>query len=151
MQFAAPSTSGSTLKPAEVEGHLLVVEPIEYIENMSTNMGPTDAIRVNVHDITDQDTHTEVLWFPTMLVGSLKRMIGQQVLGVMGKGTAKAGQSAPWLLVDASSTSEAVEAATTYLTARQSQVFNETPVTSNATVSEKLAKALSELKTTPAF
>ena len=151
MQFAAPSTTGSTLKPAEVEGHLLVVEPIEYIENMSTNMGPTDAIRVNVHDITDQDTHTEVLWFPTMLVGSLKRMIGQQVLGVMGKGTAKAGQSAPWLLVDASGTTEAVEAATTYLTARQSQGFAEKTVTSNATVSEKLAKALGELKTTPGF
>lgn len=114
MEFAAPA-AGSVLKPAEIEGHLLVVEPREYVESMSTAMGHSDAVRCTVHDITDATTYDEVLWFSTVLVASLKNRVGQKVLGVMAKGVAKPGQSAPWLLNDASSESKAVEAAKTYL------------------------------------
>lgn len=117
MQFTAPpAASGSILKPAELEGHLLVVEPLEFIENMPTAMGSSDAIRVNVHDITDGTSTESVLWFNKVLTASLKNTIGSKVLAVMGRGQAKPGQSAPYILVDASSEAKAVKAATEYLT-----------------------------------
>ena len=118
IEFAAPGTGGSgdTLAPADVEGHVLVVEPQEYIASMATTFGDKDAIRVTVHDISAQATAHDVLWFPGGLIGALKGRIGQRVLGVMSRGTAKAGQSAPWILVDASGNDAAVAAATAYLT-----------------------------------
>ena len=115
--FVSPSAaSGDTIKPADVEGHLLVVEPIEYIASMATSFGDTDAVRINVHDINAQATYESVLWFSGGLVGSLKGRVGQKVLGTMGKGTAKPGMSAPWILQDASGNDKAVAAATAYLT-----------------------------------
>ena len=122
--FTSPGTSeGSDVKPADLEGHLLVVEPHEYRENIPTSLGDKDAIRVTVHDITDQTTYEDILWFPRVLVGSLKNRIGQKVLAVLGKGTAKPGQSAPWVLVDASTEKPAVKAATAYLEQYQSGTF----------------------------
>lgn len=114
--FTAPGASGgSDVKPADLDGHLLVVEPQEYCESIPTSMGDKDAVRVRIHDITDQATYEDVLWFPKVLVGSLKGRIGAKVLAVLGKGTAKPGQSAPWILIDASTDADAVAAATGYL------------------------------------
>ena len=118
IDFASPGTGGSgdTLAPADVEGHVLVVEPAEYVASITTAFGEKDAIRATVHDITTQSTAHDVLWFPGGLIGALKGRIGQRVLGVMSRGQAKAGQSAPWILVDASGNADAVKAATAYLT-----------------------------------
>jgi hypothetical protein len=138
MQFSAPA-AGSVLKPAEIEGHLLVVEPLEYIERMPTQMGESDAVRCTVHDITNKSTHEEVLWFSTVLVGSLRSRIGAKVLGMMGKGVAKPGQTAPWVLQDASAVPEAVKAAQEYLQAN-------TPAQPPA---DELAAALSKLGAKP--
>ena len=114
--FTAPAAgSGSDVRPADLEGHLLIVEPLEYCESIPTSMGDKDAVRVTLHDVTDSATFNDVLWFPKVLVGSLKGRIGQKVLGVLGKGTAKPGQSAPWILIDASTEADAVTAATAYL------------------------------------
>ena len=96
--FAAPAAGGgSDVRPADLEGHLLIVEPLEYVASIPTSMGDKDAVRVTIHDITDTATYEDVLWFPKVLVGSLKGRIGQKVLAVLGKGTAKPGQSAPWI------------------------------------------------------
>jgi hypothetical protein len=118
MDFAAPGSGGSgdSLAPADVEGHVLVVEPTEYVPSITTSFGDKDAIRATVHDITTGTTAVDVLWFPGGLIGALKGRIGQRVLAVMTRGTAKAGQAAPWLLQDASSSQAAVDAATAYLT-----------------------------------
>lgn len=116
MEFSAPATSGESVTPAEVEGHLLVVEPTEYKTDIATVHGPKDAVVVTVHDIKTQTTTVGALWFSGVLVGSLKGQIGKRVLGIMGKGNAKPGQSAPWVLNDASGDPAAVTAATTYLT-----------------------------------
>ena len=83
--------------------------------SIATSFGEKDAIRVSVHDITTSETHNDVLLFGSALISSLKGQIGKRVLGVMGKGTAKAGQSAPWVLIDASQDPNAVSAATAYL------------------------------------
>lgn len=116
MEFAAPASGGEGVTAAEVEGHILVVEPTALEEGVVTVHGPKDAIRCTVHDITAQATYTDCLWFGGYLVGGLKGRIGQRVLGMMGKGQAKPGQSAPWVLTDLSSEPKAVEAATAYLT-----------------------------------
>lgn len=114
--FTAPAAGGgSDVRPADLEGHLLIVEPLEYCESIPTSMGDKDAVRVTLHDVTDSATFNDVLWFPKVLVGSLKGRIGQKVLAVLGKGTAKPGQSAPWILIDASTEADAVAAATAYL------------------------------------
>jgi hypothetical protein len=116
MQFASPATGGEGVSAADVEGHVLVVEPVEYLTAVVTVHGPKDAVRVTVHDITTQTTSTDCLWFGGYLVGALKGRIGDKVLALMTKGTAKAGQSAPWVLQDLSTNVKAVEAATAYLT-----------------------------------
>lgn len=100
---------------ADLEGHLVVVEPKEYIATMMTRYGEKDAIRVTVHDIHAQETHEDVLFFGA-LIGALKGQIGKRVLGVIGKGQAKPGQAPPWTITDASSSEQAVSAATAYLT-----------------------------------
>lgn len=139
--FDAPATSSGGVKPADVEGHLLVVEPLEYAPEMQTTFGPSDAIRVTVHDITDQTTYENVLWFPKALVGSLKLSIGKRVLGVMGKGQAKQGQSPPWVLIDASGDQTAVSAATAYLTGQVQQT-----IAAPAPVASELDAALANLQ-----
>lgn len=115
--FDAPS-SGTVLKPADVKDHLLIVEPLSYETGITTAFGESDAVKVNVHDVTAGESYEGVLWFSSALVGSLKNSIGKKILGVMGQGVAKAGQSAPWILIDASKEPKFVEAATAYLTGR---------------------------------
>ena len=116
--FDAPSTGGGSIKPAELEGHVLVVEPLEYVASISTSFGDKDAIRVNVHDITAKESHEDVLFFGTALIGSMKKDIGKKLLGKMSKGEAKPGQSAPWILVDLTGNEKAVAAASKYMTER---------------------------------
>jgi hypothetical protein len=144
--FTAPSTGGNALKPADIEGHLLVVEPHEYRQNVPTSMGESDAVQVTVHDITNGSTHEDVLWFSRVLVGSLKNRIGHRILGVMGKGEAKSGQSAPWILLDASAEPKAVKAATDYLVAQVSDSLTQ-PAASDT---DDLVAALATLGAKPA-
>lgn len=125
--FTAPAAaSSSDARPADLEGHLLVVEPLEYVASVPTAMGDKDAVRITIHDITDSATYEDVLWFPKVLVGSLKGRIGQKVLAVLGKGTAKPGQSAPWVLIDATTETGAVKAATAYLDSIAGNAFTAT-------------------------
>lgn len=126
--FTAPAAGGgSDVRPADLEGHLLIVEPLEYCESIPTSMGDKDAVRVTLHDVTNSATFNDVLWFPKVLVGSLKGRIGQKVLAVLGKGTAKPGQSAPWILIDASTEADAVAAATAYLSSVAGAQFASDP------------------------
>jgi hypothetical protein len=146
--FAAPAAGGgSDVRPADLEGHLLVVEPLEYVASIPTSMGDKDAVRVTIHDITDTATYEDVLWFPKVLVGSLKGRVGQKVLAVLGKGTAKPGQSAPWILVDATTDNDCVKAATTYLDAIAGNQFTDPEVEQLAADSGNpaLAAALGKL------
>lgn len=124
-QFASITASGS-LKPADIENDLLIVKPTEYIAEMSTAMGTSDAIRVDVHDLTTGEFHANVLWFSKVLVSSLRPLIGQQILAHMGKGVAKNNQSAPWMLIDASEDEDAVAQANVYLAGMGGSTITET-------------------------
>jgi hypothetical protein len=116
ISFASPASGGEGPSAADVNGHVLVVEPLSYEPSIKTVHGDKDAVRVRLHDITDQQTYEDVLWFGGYLVGSLKGRIGDKVLALMGQGAAKAGQSPPWQLQDLSTNPQAVQAATAYLT-----------------------------------
>lgn len=121
--FNAPK-QGEKFTAAEAEGHLLIVKPTEYRTEIPTANGVKDAVAIDVVDLDVIDPATGgpkvargALWFGGMLVGGLKTQIGQLVLARMGKGTAKPGQSAPWVLNDASSDPAAVAQATAWMSA----------------------------------
>ncbi len=96
-EFAAPaSTGGIDLKAAN--GHLLLITPLSVEEGINTVHGPTSAIRADIVDLDSGDEFTDVLVFPKVLQGQLRSQIGKKVLGRLGQGIAKPGQSAPWTL-----------------------------------------------------
>jgi hypothetical protein len=102
--FAAPSAPGSGIKWDDVNGCLLLITPLALEQGIATTFGPADAVRADVA-ILDGPTagteHLDTLVFPKVLSGQLTRHIGTQVLGRLGQGVAKPGQSAPWVLAEA--------------------------------------------------
>ena len=116
-EFASPGAAGGQFSIADAEGHLVVIEVESYEQGVVTSLGEKDAIKATVHDIDAQATTEDALIFPKVLVGSLKGRVGQKVLATVGKGVAKPGQNAPWVLNDASGDAAAAARATAYLAA----------------------------------
>jgi hypothetical protein len=97
--FTSPaSTSGVDWNATK--GHLLLVTPLSLEEGVNTSLGAKDAVRADVVDLDTGDEYSDVLVFPRVLIGQLRARIGQKVLGRLGQGVAKVGQSAPWVLQD---------------------------------------------------
>lgn len=110
--FSAPSTGGGDkLAVADINGHFVIVHVNSYEENIVTANGPANAVRCNVADLTTGEHHLDVLWFPKVLVASLRNQIGQMVLGKIAQGAAQPGKSAPWILEDATGNAEVLAAA----------------------------------------
>jgi hypothetical protein len=100
--FTAPTQGGGdSVKVADLAGKLLIITPIEHKKEITTVHGVTDAIEVNIVDLDGDETHNNILFFNIALKNALKDKIGQRVLARIGQGTAKAGKSAPWVLIDA--------------------------------------------------
>ena len=119
MTFTPPATnSGDYVKMADLNGHLCIFTPVEFIESITTAMGETQAIKATVVDLDTDEEHSDVLLFNKAIITSLKANIGAQVLARVGQGIAKPGKSAPWILNDATTDSAAVTKATTYLAAK---------------------------------
>lgn len=103
--FSGPA-SASGVKITDFEGDLLLITPTGYEEGISTSYGEKDAVRANVVVIDEADPakseeHRDVLMFQGRLIGQTKPFVGKGiVLGRLGKGEAKKGQSAPWMLLD---------------------------------------------------
>lgn len=126
-QLAAPASTagGDVLKPEQISGALLIVHPREYIENISTSQGPSDAIKCDVVVLDQQGadgqqgrTYRDVLFFNKVLRASLRKQIGQFAFGRMGRGTAKGSNSAPWILVDATGDQAAMQVGSAFLARR---------------------------------
>lgn len=100
--FSQPA-SGSKFKPADYQGKLLLVWPTEHRTGIKTDYGDSDAIAARVV-VLDGDNgyeeHDNVLFFQAALIGTLKPSVGNKkpVLGRLGRGTSKPGQSAPFIL-----------------------------------------------------
>lgn len=115
MAFSAPSSNSESVKVADLNGHLLIVEPIEYKTGIPTVHGDADAIEVRINDLDTGFTHDSVLFFNVALKNALKSKVGQKVLARIGQGTAKPGKSAPWILLDATGDAEAVAKANAFI------------------------------------
>ena len=114
MAFSAPVVNEG-VKVADLNGHLLIVTPVEFKTGIKTVNGDADAIEVNVVDLDTGEEHLSMLWFNVALKSALKPLIGQKVLGRIGQGAAKPGKSAPWILIDATGDADAVAKANAYI------------------------------------
>lgn len=125
MGITKPAAGGDMLSPEDVNGHLLLVIPTEYVPEIATvynKAGETSrAIRVNVAVLTQQTAEGQhpvyngVLWFNVRLL-DLRKQIGETVLGRMGQGAAKPGQDPPWVLNDATDDAGSLAYAESWLT-----------------------------------
>jgi hypothetical protein len=115
MAFSAPSSNTESVKVADLNGHLLILEAIEYKTGIPTVHGDADAIEVRINDLDTGLSHESVLFFNVALKNALKTKIGQKVLARIGQGSAKPGKSAPWILVDATGDADAVAKANAFI------------------------------------
>lgn len=115
MAFTAPVSNTEGVKVADLNGHLLIVTPIEYKTGINTVNGVAEAIEVSVVDLDTNEEHHSLLWFNVALRNALKPLIGNKVLGRIGQGAAKPGKNAPWILLDATSDATAVAKANAYI------------------------------------
>lgn len=111
--FSRPSDTGDASKIvwADLAGSLLVVEPFSVEHDIQTGMGPKDAVRAAVHVLDGPhagEEYPDALIFPRAMQGQLGRQLGAKVLGRLGQGVAKPGQSAPWVLEYATAEDEKV-------------------------------------------
>jgi hypothetical protein len=120
--FSPPAGGGDIVKPEALNGHLLIVRPVDFKPDFPTSFGATDAISADLVDLSEAGpdgqprVYNGALFFNKMLVSGLKSEIGKMVLAVMIQGIAKPGQSPPWQLQDATKDPASVAAATAYLT-----------------------------------
>ena len=145
MTFTPPATnSGDYVKIGDLNGHLCIFTPTEFIDSITTSMGESTAIKTDIVDLDTNDEHEGVLLFNKALITSLKANIGAQVLARVGQGIAKPGKSAPWILNDATTDSAAVTKATTYLAAKATAglVVTQAPAPSTGGLSAEATDAL---------
>ncbi|WP_433415064.1 hypothetical protein ACQP1V_36340 [Microtetraspora malaysiensis] len=151
--FSQPS-AGSDWKAADHVGHLILFYVREIRENIVTTFGNSDAIAVDLVVLTDPSgprAEPQVLLFQKALIGSLRGSIGKEpVLARLGQGTAKAGQSAPYILQPYSEQDAAY--ATTYLQSVGGNPFQTAPSFQQAPVPQTApaAPAPAPLPQTPA-
>jgi hypothetical protein len=121
MPYAEPETSGGPY-PKELVGHLLLVWPTEYIDDVPSKFSRpgqlSDVIVVDLVDLDEADEFTgemgrmarNVWWRPGKLIGALKRRVGSAdpVLGWMTQGVGTQGFNAPFILQSATSDPKAV-------------------------------------------
>jgi hypothetical protein len=108
--FAQPATA-SGINWSEVHGSLVMIEPLSVELGVKTSLGEKDAIRAKIVVLDGDLQGTEfadALVFPKVLIGQLRSRIGSKVLGRLGQGVAKPGQSPPWRLSEASKEDEAL-------------------------------------------
>jgi hypothetical protein len=110
--FAAPAAPGGDKLPlADLLGALLMFEVLEERNGIATAFGTSDAIVANVHVLDGPlkgGRYDDSLVFPKVLAGQLRPRVGSKVLGRLGHGVAKPGQSAPWVLSEATDDDKAV-------------------------------------------
>lgn len=101
-QFDSPASGA---KITDFEGMLLLCTPTSFMEGIPTTFGPADAVETTVAVLDGAkagEAHAAVRVFQKALIGQLRPKVGsgRMILGRLGRGQAKAGQSAPWVLHD---------------------------------------------------
>lgn len=127
--------AGEYVKVTDFEGELILFTPTQYVDEVETTFGTKDAVITDIAVLSaDGNTeHDDVMVFQGSLIAALKRRIKvnktierdpasgvvseyettttRRVLGVLGKGEAKKGQNAPYVLEPASEAQVALAAA----------------------------------------
>lgn len=121
--FDSPATG---VKISEFENCLILLTPTEHREAISTAFGDADAVVADVAVLDGPragESHPGTLIFQKALQGQLRPKVGtgRMVLGRLGRGTAKPGQSAPWVLGDPTEQDKAL--ARTHLNANATAPF----------------------------
>jgi hypothetical protein len=103
MTYADPSTpTGVDLK--RISGSLVLIDVKAVEHDIVTAYGNTDAIRCDLAVLDGElkgEEYTDTLLFPRVLQSQLRSFSdkpGVKCLARLGQGTAKPGQSAPWVL-----------------------------------------------------
>lgn len=102
-EFGAPSST-TGIQWDDFKGALLMFTVHEYVEQVSTQYGDSTAVRADVVVLDGEHVGTKVtdtMVFPKVLQSQIKRQVGGKVLGRLGQGDKKPGQSAPWKLSEA--------------------------------------------------
>lgn len=128
--FQQPSQGGDQVKIPELLGALVLVYVREVREGITTPYGEKEAIACDLH-VLDGPKAGEIsensLIFQGALIGALRGATGgDPVLGRIGQGTAKPGQSAPYILLPFTDADAAV--ATAWIQAH-AQRFQPAPAT----------------------
>lgn len=107
--FAAPSAPSGGIDFKDYNGALLLIDVLgveDHVPTVHTKPGEkSPAVRANVVVLDGPQAGTkydDTLIFPKILQSQTKTHVGEKVLGRLGQGTAKPGQSAPWQLAEAS-------------------------------------------------
>lgn len=101
MTLNDPGVGGDKLPLAELKGSLLLFTVHEFVIGINTTFGVSDAVRCDVAVLdgpNKAETYTDTLVFPKWLQGQLKGSVGEMVIGRLGQGDARPGQSPPWTL-----------------------------------------------------
>lgn len=101
--FADPGSSTS-VEWGDLLGSLLLLTVHGVERDIQTVHGMSDAISADLVVLDGPKrgtTYDGALVFPKLLQSQLRSRIGQKVLGRLGQGEAKRGQSAPWQLAAA--------------------------------------------------
>jgi hypothetical protein len=100
--FQQPS-QGDQVKVAELIGCLALIWVREFREDIPTTFGEADAVAVDLHVLDGPkggEKFENTLLFQRALIGSLKPAVGgEPVLGRIGQGVGKPGQSPPYILL----------------------------------------------------
>lgn len=103
-EFVQPAPPGEGIQWGDLKGSLLIVEPLALEANINTTLGEKPAVRARVSVVDGpnaDEVYPDTLIFPKVLMSQTRTNIGSKVLGRLVQGVAKPGQSAPWMLDEA--------------------------------------------------
>lgn len=100
-QFNDPQAPGQGIDWKAYNGNLLIVDVHGVKTGIATVHGLSDAVSATVTIADGPETgrvYADTLIFPKILQSQTSSKVGSKILGRLGQGVAKPGQSAPWML-----------------------------------------------------
>lgn len=97
----------------EIDGRLLLITPREVVTDLVTKVGTDSAVRGDVVVLDGPGApieYRDTLIFPRMLQGQVRANAGtgRMNLGRLGKGEARDGKTAPWMLGEPTDADKAI-------------------------------------------
>ena len=114
--FASPTGAGDGSKISDDLDQAILLRPTEYIPNLQTSQGTTDAVRADwivLSGPNQGQVRNSSLIFQKVLKSELRSIMGTpkpMMVAVIGRGEAKGGKSAPYLFAAADDATKALAA-----------------------------------------